>query len=129
MNVALTRKADAHLRGRALRRSFQLGPRKIEVLRGIDVDIARGETISDSDLTYSQVAGNALASDTVTSFDALKGMEARRVLRAGSSLRADDVRHPVVVLKGQSITMTFDAPGVLSPKALAASAKSSGSKV
>ncbi len=37
--------SSAHLSGRALRRSFQLGPRKIEVLRGIDVDIARGETV------------------------------------------------------------------------------------
>ena len=75
-------------------------------------DIARGQTIADSDLTYATVQGGGLMSGTVTSFDAVKGMEARRVLHAGETLRADDVRRPVVVTKGQTVTMTFDAPGV-----------------
>ncbi len=34
-----------HLSGRDLRRSFRLGSRKIEVLRGINVDVRRGETV------------------------------------------------------------------------------------
>jgi flagellar basal body P-ring formation protein FlgA len=75
-------------------------------------DIARGQTIADSDLTYANVPGNALMSGTVTSFAAVKDMEARRMLHAGEVLRADDVRHPIVVTKGQTITMLFHAPGV-----------------
>ncbi|MGZ5921924.1 MAG: flagellar basal body P-ring formation chaperone FlgA [Rhizomicrobium sp.] len=75
-------------------------------------DIARGQTISDSDLTYATVTGNALMSGTVTSFAAVKDMEARRMLHAGEALRADDVRHPVVVTRGQTVTMLFHAPGV-----------------
>jgi len=75
-------------------------------------DIARGATISESDLTYAMVPGNALMAGTVTSFDGLKGMEARRQLHTGESVRTDDVRHPIVVTKGQTITMTFEAPGV-----------------
>jgi flagella basal body P-ring formation protein FlgA len=75
-------------------------------------DIARGQTIADSDLTYATVQGGGLMAGTVTSFDAVKGMEARRVLHAGETLRADDVRRPVVVTKGQTVTMTFEAPGV-----------------
>lgn len=75
-------------------------------------DIARGQTISDSDLTYATVAGTALMSGTVTSFAAVKDMEARRMLHAGEALRADDVRHPVVVTRGQTVTMLFHAPGV-----------------
>jgi len=75
-------------------------------------DIMRGEVIGDSDLTYAQVSGTALPSTTVTKFEALTGMQARRLLRAGESLRADDVRHPVVVTKGQTVTMNFSAPGV-----------------
>ncbi len=75
-------------------------------------DIARGQTISDSDLTYATVAGNALMSGTVTNFAAVKDMEARRILHAGEALRADDLRHPVVVTKGQTVTMLFHAPGV-----------------
>jgi flagellar basal body P-ring formation protein FlgA len=75
-------------------------------------DIARGETIADSDLTYATVPGSALMSGTVTSFAVVKDMEARRMLHAGEVLRADDVRHPIVVTKGQTITMLFRAPGV-----------------
>jgi flagella basal body P-ring formation protein FlgA len=75
-------------------------------------DIARGEVIADSDLTFGNVAGNALMNGTVTSLDAARGMEARRVLRAGEVISSADIRHPIVVNKGQTITMTFDAPGV-----------------
>ena len=75
-------------------------------------DIARGQTISEGDLTYATVPGNALMAGTVTNIAAIKDMEARRLLHAGEALRADDVRHPVVVTKGQTITMLFRAPGV-----------------
>jgi flagella basal body P-ring formation protein FlgA len=75
-------------------------------------DIARGEVISDSDLTFGSVAGAALMNGTVTSMDDARGMEARRVLRAGEVLSTSDLRHPVVVSRGQTVTMTFDAPGV-----------------
>lgn len=37
--------SNVHLRARDLRRSFLLGSRKIEVLRGISVDILRGESV------------------------------------------------------------------------------------
>src|SRR3954463_11949994 len=37
--------SEMQLTARDLRRSFRLGSRKIDVLRGITVDIARGETV------------------------------------------------------------------------------------
>src|SRR5262249_9193119 len=46
-------------------------------------DIARGETISDRDLTFATVSGSALMAGTVTSIAAAKDMEARRMLHAG----------------------------------------------
>ncbi len=76
-------------------------------------DIARGETIAESDLTYVFVAPNNAISGTATRMDALVGMQARRVLRAGESMRGDDVRRPVLVAKGMTVTMIFEAPGVL----------------
>src|SRR5581483_850060 len=75
-------------------------------------DIARGQTISETDLTYATVEGGALMGGTVTKFDTVNGMETRRMLRAGEAMRADDVRRPIVVTKGQTVTMTFEAPGV-----------------
>ena len=75
-------------------------------------DIARGETIGESDLTFAKVPGAALMPGTVTNFDAVNGHASRRMLHAGEALRADDLRHPIVVTKGQTVTMTFNAPGV-----------------
>jgi flagella basal body P-ring formation protein FlgA len=75
-------------------------------------DILRGEVIAESDLTYVEAPAGLVASNIVTKFDALVGMQTRRALRTGESLRPEDVRHPVVVTKGQTVTMRFTAPGV-----------------
>lgn len=75
-------------------------------------DIARGETIGESDLVYGTISATNVFSGIATAMDSLKGMEARRMLRAGEIVRTDDVRHPVVVAKGSIVTMTFQAPGV-----------------
>jgi len=75
-------------------------------------DIARGAVISDSDLAYSTVA-NTTMSGIATSPAEVTGMEARRTLRAGETLRAQDLRHPVLIAKGSTVTMVFEAPGVL----------------
>jgi len=75
-------------------------------------DIARGETISESDLSYVFVAAGNVMSGTATSADSLVGMQTRRVLHAGESVRTDDVRRPILVSKGSTVTMIFEAPGV-----------------
>jgi len=74
-------------------------------------DIARGETISDSDLTYQTVAPER-ASLVVTQMSDLVGMQTRRFLQAGEPVRAEDVRKPIIVTKGSTVTMTFEAPGI-----------------
>lgn len=75
-------------------------------------DINRGEVIADSDLSYIAVAALPPAWGVVTSMNELDGMQARRLLRAGEPLREDDVRRPILVAKGATVSMTFDAPGV-----------------
>jgi flagella basal body P-ring formation protein FlgA len=75
-------------------------------------DIARGETVAEGDLTFSTVDGSALMSGVPTRIDEIKGMQTRRMLAAGQPFRAEDVRRPIVILKGQTITMQFVAPGV-----------------
>ena len=75
-------------------------------------DISRGDTISESDLTYATVDGAALTSGVPTKMDEVKGMQARRVLAAGQPFRSDDVRRPIVIIKGQTVTMEFSEPGV-----------------
>src|SRR3569833_1832288 len=44
--------------------------------------------------------------------DEFKGMQARRTLSAGQPLRSEDVRRPIVIIKGQTVSLLFAAPGV-----------------
>jgi flagella basal body P-ring formation protein FlgA len=74
--------------------------------------IPRGTTISDSDLSYQTVDASSVQAGIVTSMNDLDGMEARRVLRAGEPVRPDDVRKPILVTKGSTVTIVFNAPGI-----------------
>lgn len=74
--------------------------------------IARGDVVNESDLTYATVEGSALMAGVATRIDEVKDLQARRVLTAGQPVRTSDVRRPVVVNKGQTVTMIFSAPGV-----------------
>jgi flagella basal body P-ring formation protein FlgA len=76
-------------------------------------DIARGDIIAESDLTFGTVKDAGLMNGVITSMDAANGMQARRLLRAGEAISQTDLRRPVVVTRGQTITMTFEAPGVM----------------
>jgi flagella basal body P-ring formation protein FlgA len=74
--------------------------------------VARGETLTDADLVYTTVAADQMQAGIVTSMSDLDGMETRRVLRAGEAIRPDDVRKPILVTKGATVTMEFNAPGI-----------------
>jgi flagellar basal body P-ring formation protein FlgA len=74
-------------------------------------DIARGATISQADLATKTVDGNVL-SGTATSVNDIVGMQTRRVLHAGESVRLEDVRRPTLVVKGSTVIMIFEAPGI-----------------
>jgi flagella basal body P-ring formation protein FlgA len=74
-------------------------------------DIARGTVIAASDLTYSSTASDVMGGIATSTSD-VTGMETRRTLRAGESLRLQDLRRPVLVSKGSTVTMVFEAPGI-----------------
>jgi len=75
-------------------------------------DIPRGEVIGETDLTYATVDGTSLMAGVPTKIEEVAGMQARRVLSTGQPFRGDDVRRPIVITKGQTVTMQFSAPGV-----------------
>lgn len=75
-------------------------------------DILRGSTIAETDLTYGTSANSVMPS-TITAMPDLVGMQARRTLRAGETVRLEDVRRPVLVTKGSTVTMVFEAPGIV----------------
>jgi flagella basal body P-ring formation protein FlgA len=75
-------------------------------------DIARGETIGDSDLAYLAIPADKMPPSVATSMNDLDGKQTRTYLRAGQAVRFDSVRMPILVTKGSMVTMTFDAPGI-----------------
>jgi flagellar basal body P-ring formation protein FlgA len=75
-------------------------------------DIARGTTLSEADLVFATVNGDVM-NGTVTAKGDLVGMQARRMLRTGETVRLEDVRRPVLVGKGSTVTMMFEAPGIV----------------
>jgi len=74
--------------------------------------ITRGDTIAEGDLTYTTVDGAALMSGVPTKINEVVGLQARRMLSAGQPFRSDDVKKPIVITKGETVTMQFIVPGV-----------------
>lgn len=75
-------------------------------------DIARGEVLSQNDLML-QPAPGAVQPGTATQIADLAGMETRRLLHAGETIRFSDVRRPILVNKGTIVTMIFEEPGIM----------------
>ena len=76
-------------------------------------DIERGETIADADLVMQTITPDRMRPGVVMAMADLVGHQARRVLRAGEPVRSDDVRMPILVVKGSTVTMTFAEPGIV----------------
>ncbi len=75
-------------------------------------DVARGAVISDADITYA-IVPTTVMSGIVTSASEVVGQETRRTLHAGEALRLQDLRHQVLVTRGSTVTMSFEAPGIV----------------
>jgi len=75
-------------------------------------DVERGETITDADIMMATVAPQRMRPGLALATTNLIGREARRLLRAGEPVRLEDVRMPILVAKGSTVTMTFNVPGI-----------------
>ena len=84
------------------------GPRIVVPAR----DISRGAVIEQSDLVFQPAAGS-VQPGTVTAMKDIVGMEARRMLHSGESVREQDFRRPVLIVKGAIVTVTYQEPGVM----------------
>ncbi|MBU6471779.1 MAG: flagellar basal body P-ring formation protein FlgA, partial [Alphaproteobacteria bacterium] len=77
-----------------------------------DRNIARGDVIAASDLSYESVAPIRASGGVATQLDQLAGKQARLFLRAGEPVLVNNVRAPILVTKGSTVTVTFNAPGI-----------------
>lgn len=75
--------------------------------------IARGEVIRGESLVMQEIKRSPAGIDYITDSEALIGMAAKRPLRAGVPLRMTDIAQPKIILKGELVTVAFEAPGLI----------------
>jgi flagella basal body P-ring formation protein FlgA len=87
------------------------------VEEGVDLpvlgrDMASGEAVATDDIVLIRIARSQLLSGTVTDPLEIEGRVAKRKLKPGVALRAGDLMKPLVVRKGDAVTIAYDAPGI-----------------
>jgi flagella basal body P-ring formation protein FlgA len=70
--------------------------------------MAIGDVFGPSDISEIKLPRDHVAPDAITAAQELVGKATRRILRAGETVRAGDVEAPVVVHKGDLVTIELD---------------------
>ncbi|HEY3917783.1 MAG TPA: flagellar basal body P-ring formation chaperone FlgA [Stellaceae bacterium] len=70
--------------------------------------MAIGDVFAPADVTEVKLPRDRVAADAITDPHQLIGMATRRVLRSGETVRAGDIEQPVVVHKGDLVTIELD---------------------
>jgi flagella basal body P-ring formation protein FlgA len=74
--------------------------------------IPAGTEITGNDIEWISHRSDRLRPDAVLDPDAIIGHEARRALRPGEPLRSYDLQRPLMVERGELVTLLFEAPGI-----------------
>jgi flagella basal body P-ring formation protein FlgA len=74
--------------------------------------VMRGEIIDASDIKWQTLPEGRLPRATITDVDQIVGMSAKRGLQAGKPIAMTDVRRPLMVNKGESVTMYLTTPAM-----------------
>jgi flagella basal body P-ring formation protein FlgA len=69
--------------------------------------LARGDVIGIDDIAWTSIAANRLYSGAIQSPRELVGMTARRNLRAHQPIRGNDIEKPVVIERGETVTLVL----------------------
>jgi flagellar basal body P-ring formation protein FlgA len=105
--------------GNGRTRDFALSGR-LEVLQSIPMlarAMSQDEIINEDDIIWQDVAEQRIGQNVILSARSLIGQSARRPLRAGTAIRASDVRKPILIRKGTLISMRITS-GALSMSAV-----------
>ena len=74
--------------------------------------VSAGEEITSHDIDWISLRADRVRPDAVLDPEAIIGRESRRALRAGEPLRSYDLQMPIVISRGETVTLVFDAPGI-----------------
>ncbi|MFP4519483.1 MAG: flagellar basal body P-ring formation chaperone FlgA [Oceanicaulis sp.] len=82
--------------------------------------LARGEVLGEADLTWTRLPADRVRSDMLSDLSKMVGQAARRPLRDGAPLRAMDLQAPVVIARGETVSLVYrSGPLVLTARARA----------
>lgn len=74
--------------------------------------VARGDAIRAGDIAIERKPRGQAGSGAIATIEDVAGLAARRPLRAGQPLRANDLMKPEVVRQNETVTITYDMPGL-----------------
>jgi flagella basal body P-ring formation protein FlgA len=74
--------------------------------------VAAGTEITEADIEWVSYRTDRIRPDAVLDPDDLIGFETRRALRPGEPLRGYDLQRPLMVSRGELVTLVFEAPGI-----------------
>lgn len=82
--------------------------------------LARGEVLAEADLTWSRLPADRVRADMLTDLSAMVGQAARRSLRDGTPLRAMDLEAPILIARGETVSLVYrSGPLILTARARA----------
>jgi flagella basal body P-ring formation protein FlgA len=70
-------------------------------------NIRKGRQISNSDLKWKEVSLRLLGDQAIETFDQIVGLAANRNLRQNQSLKPSDLRTPIMIPKGTTVTVSL----------------------
>jgi flagella basal body P-ring formation protein FlgA len=79
----------------------------------VTVPVARGETLKDADILMVRRPRARLGRDFITDRTKAVGMAARTTLEPGRPLRAAELMKPLVVKRGEQVTLVYRIPGIM----------------
>lgn len=74
--------------------------------------VMRGAVIGDADIVWQALPEARLPRAAVTEADQIVGMAAKRSLSPGEPIAATDLRRPLLVNRGETVTMTLTTPSM-----------------
>jgi len=72
--------------------------------------VMRGDVIRESDISWRSLPEGRLPRNAITDADRVIGMAAKRALQPGKPLTVNDVRRPLLVNRGETVTMELVTP-------------------
>jgi len=74
--------------------------------------VRRGDIVKEADFDIVRLARNKVPSGALTDAEELVGKQARSNIRANAPLSRRDFQRPVLIERGEKITVTFEMPGM-----------------